>query len=394
MVSWSTKRKVALTGLMFLFIFCRGEQKKESSKPGQDSLLIKLHKVIEKGTYGNIDSMLVIHKGRIAIDKSYEHDYVKINKGRDASDNIYNYYNPDYHPFYKGSKLHTMQSVTKSVTSAIIGIAVGRGEIPGVSIKVLDYFKGKKILHVDDKKKSMTLEDVLTMRTGISWNEQVPYDNPENTCIQLEASPDWVAFVINRPMDREPGKVYEYNSGASQLLSHIIKESTGMYIDKYAEKYLFGPLGIKNYYWKKTPTGLPDTEGGLYLEPKNLAKIGILYLHDGVWEGKQIVPENWVHAALKPHVKDVAPESETNNLAYGYLWRLIPYRKDPPKYIYTCTGYGGQYMFVLPGHDVIVVFTGWNIYHTRWLPIGRVLFEYILPYAEKAGPPPAASVSR
>jgi len=331
--------------------------------------------------------MLVIHKGRVVIDKTYEHDYVKINKGRDAADHIYNYYNPDYHPFYKGSKLHTMQSVTKSVTSVLIGIAVGRGEIPGLSIKVLDYFKDKKVLHVDDRKKSMTLKDVLTMRTGISWNEELPYTDPNNSCIQLEASPDWVEFVINRPMDCQPGKVYEYNSGASQLLSHIIKESTGMYIDQYAEKYLFSPLGIKDYYWKKTPTKLPDTEGGLYLKTNDLAKIGILYLNNGLWEGKQIVPKDWVQDTLTPHVKDVAPESETNNLGYGYLWRLIPYKENPVKYIYTCTGYGGQYLFIVPEFDLIAVFTGWNIYPTPRPPFGRILFDYILAYAKKAGNP-------
>lgn len=381
------KGRVALIGLIFLFLFCNGVQEKKNPAAAPQSLLIKLHRIIEKGTYGNIDSMLVIHKGQVVIDKSYEHDYVKVNKGRDASDHIYNYYNPNYHPFYKGSKLHTLQSVTKSVTSALIGIAVGRGEIPGLTVKVLDYFKNKKVLHVDDRKKSMTLEDVLTMRTGISWNEEIPYDDPENSCIQLEASPDWVEFVMNRPMDCQPGEVFEYNSGASQLLSYIIKESTGMYIDQYAEKYLFGPLGIKDYYWKKTPTDLPDTEGGLYLETKNLAKIGMLYLHDGVWEGKQILPKGWVQATVKPHVKDIAPESATNNWGYGYQWWLIPYKKNPVKYIYTCTGYGGQLLFVVPELDLIAVFTGWNIYNTHRLPFVRVLFDYLLAYAKKAENP-------
>jgi CubicO group peptidase (beta-lactamase class C family) len=240
----------------------------------------------------------------------------------------------------------------------------------------MKFFNEGDILNVDQRKRNITLEDVLTMRTGIQWNESIPYTDPRNSCIRMEASNDWVKFVINRPMDNEPGTVFEYNSGATQLLSFIIKKSTGMYIDKYAEKYLFGPLGIRSYYWKRTPTKLPDTEGGLYLEPLDLAKIGALYLADGVWQGKQILPKGWVQSTVKPHVEDVAPGSPTNNYGYGYQWWLMPNKNNPTAYIYTCAGYGGQYMFVVPGADLIAVFTGWNIYKAPRLH-SNVIFDVL-----------------
>jgi CubicO group peptidase (beta-lactamase class C family) len=354
----------------------KGWEKSSPEKQKMDiSRLSALHEKIKNGDYGYVDGMHIFRNGYLVYEKYYQHDYVKINKGRDRSPGMYNYYNPDWHPFYKGSKLHTLQSVTKSVTSILIGIAINRGEIPGVDAKILDFFNVEKILNVDGRKKKLTLEDVLTMRTGIEWNESIPYTDPRNSCIQMEKSEDWFKFVINLPVTEEPGTVFEYNSGASLLLSAIIKETTGMYIDKYAEKYLFKPLGIPDYYWKRTPTQLPDTEGGLYLKPHDLAKIGYLYLNNGVWEGKQVVPSEWVKASLHPQVKDVAPENDRFNWAYGYQWRLLPNRFTK-SYVYACTGYGGQYLLIAPEYKLIAVFNGWNIYDTRTLPL-RAFYNYV-----------------
>lgn len=327
-----------------------------------EKYLSDLNKKITNGDYGYVDGFIVIRNGYLVYEKFYINDYIKINEGIDDSKWQYNYNNPDWHPFYKGTKLHTLQSVTKSVTSAAIGVAIGREEVPGVDVKIVDIFKDEEIANLDERKKRITLEDVLTMRAGIDWNESLPYTDPNNTCIQLEASNDWFKFVINRPMEAEPGTVFEYNSGASMLLSAVIKKTTGMYIDKYAEKYLFKPLGISHYYWKITPKGLPDTEGGLYLEPYDLAKIGYLYLNDGIWDGRRVLPEGWVKATVTPHVADVAPDNDDVNVAYGYQWWLVPYDNKSKEYIYGCLGYGGQGLFVATKYNLIAVFNGWNIY--------------------------------
>jgi len=374
---------------VLVFSFC-AEKQEESLWPTEGwakstpekqemdiGLLSDLDAKIAGGDYGYIDGFIVIRNGYLVYEKFYENDYVKINEGKDDRDWLYNYYNTDWHPFYKGTKLHTLQSVTKSVTSANIGIALGKGAIPGVDVKIVDIFDDTAIENLDGRKRQMTLEDVLTMRSGIEWNESGPYTDMSNTCTQLEASDDWFTFVINRPMDAEPGTEFEYNSGASLLLSAVIKKTTGEYIDKYAENHLFGPLGITQYHWKITPTGLPDTEGGLYLEPYDLAKIGYLYMNDGLWDGERILPRGWVEASVSPHVADVAPENDSNDLAYGYQWWLLPYPSRVNEYVYACLGYGGQYLLVSPKHSLIAVFNGWNIYEKPRLPL-YVFFDYVI----------------
>ncbi len=308
----------------------------------------------------NIDGMLVIRNGRIVYEKHYSRDYRarwEAMAGQEAG--IYNYFDPEWHPYYHGTDLHTMQSVTKSVTSALIGIAVGRGEIKGVDVPVLEYLGDYQVTDGNPWKKAMTLRDLLTMRSGIQWDEStVPYTDPANSCAAMEKSSDWVQFVVDQPMAHEPGTVFNYNSGASHLLSLIIKKATGKYADAYAEELLFGPLGIDSHYWKKTPKGFPDTEGGLYLTPRSLAKVGYLYAMDGVWEGARILPEGWVQASVTPISRDIGERK----LGYGYQWWLAPWGPARDRYAYACRGYGGQLLFVVPEHDLIAVFTGWNIY--------------------------------
>ena len=195
-------------------------------------------------------------------------------------------------------------------------------EIAGVQVPVIDFFEESEVANLDEWKRSMTLQDLLTMRAGIAWDEDtVPYTDPENSCAGMENSDDWIRFVVNQPMSHQPGTVFVYNSGASELLALIIKKSTGKHVDEYAEEHLFGPLGITGYFWKKTPTGYPDTEGGLYLAAGDLAKIGYLYLMDGVWDQVRVLPEGWVAASTERRVEDTG----WLGMGYGYQWWLVPW---------------------------------------------------------------------
>ena len=208
--------------------------------------------------------------------------------------------------------------------------------------------------NVDDRKRRMTLRDVLTMTTGLAWNEQdVPYDDPRSDSSLMEATDDWVQYVIDRPMAAEPGKVWNYSSGATELLAYIFQQETGQDIDEYGQKYLFGPLGIE-HHWKRTYLGVVDTEGGLYLNPDGLAKIGYLYLHDGVWEGKPLVSPEWVKTSVTPYIDAEA------GMKYGYKWWLYP-RKDSKELVWMCLGFGGQRLMVFPDEQLLVVLTGWEI---------------------------------
>ena len=163
-------------------------------------------------------------------------------------------------------------SLSGAAIGALIGIAISRGEIPGVDVKVMPYFSALGI-PPDPRRDAMTLRDVLTMTTGIRWDEEsTDYTDPRNNCAVMESKEDWVRYVLEQPMADPPGKVFVYNSGATELLSYLIRKTTGQEADDYAREHLFGPLGIGELYWKRTPKGLADTEGGLYLAPRDLAR--------------------------------------------------------------------------------------------------------------------------
>jgi CubicO group peptidase (beta-lactamase class C family) len=330
-----------------------------SAQGVDESVLDTFHQEVASGKHGYVDGMLVIRNGHVVYEKSYSNDYHRLFEGRDPKRWQYNYYDPDWHPYYRKGPVHTMQSVSKSVTSALVGIAIGEGKLAGVDVAVLPYFDKFSFKDSDPRWRAITLRDLLTMTSGIDWNESIAYTNPKNSCSLMEASENWVQFVLDQPMAAEPGRVFVYNSGVTMLLAQILFRATGKDPDAYAADHLFGPLGIESWYWKKTPTGLSDTEGGLYLTARDLAKIGYLYLNDGVWEGRRILPEGWVDDSTSGAV-DASRRGRERR--YGYQWWLLPYEGRTRSYAYAALGYGGQYLFVVPEYHLVAVFTGWNIY--------------------------------
>src|SRR5262249_12100093 len=186
------------------------------------------------------------------------------------------------------------------------------------------------VKNVDDRKRRITLRHVLTMTAGLAWTEDVPYDDPRSDSSLMEATDDWVQYVIDKTMAADPGKVFVYSSGVSELLAYIFRKETGQDIDSYGEKYLFRPLAIE-HFWKKTYLGEVDTEGGLYLNGRDLAKIGYLYLHDGRWNGNQLVSTAWVQESLKPQIP------AEDGYQYGFQWWLNP-RKDGQGFVWMARG--------------------------------------------------------
>jgi CubicO group peptidase (beta-lactamase class C family) len=264
-----------------------------------------------------------------------------------------------------------MQSVSKSFTAAAIGVAIKNGVIKDLDVKIMEYFVGFESSNPDPRRNEMTIRDVLTMTTGISWDElSMPYTDTSSSCVQMEASQDWVKYVLDQPMAFKPGEKWEYSSGATILLSNIIKQSTGQDLVDYVEQNLFNELGIQNYYWKHTPKGLTDAEGGLYLTPRDLAKLGYLYLNNGVWNGKPVLPDNWVQNNLSKPLDTIWP-----SFKYGHQWWLIPYGEN--KITMLASGLGGQRMLVIPEFNIVAVFTGWNVYDTpalnSWVAMHKVI---------------------
>ena len=335
------------------------------------NILQQLHEEFKNGAHGYIDSFLVIRNKHLIFEEYYENDYGLLTKNRrteqaeimqknygDKARPIYNYYDPEWHPFFKQTNLHTIQSVSKSVTSALIGIAIKRNEIPSIDTKISIYFPEHSAHFNDPLKQSITIRDLLTMTAGIKWDESsTAYTDPLNNAASMESSEDWLRYILSLPMENKPGEKFVYNSGITILLSHILFIATDMHVDEYAKKYLFEPLGINNFYWKKTPKGLTDTEGGLYLSSRDFAKIGLLYLQNGQWDNMQILDKDWVTATMSPDT-----EISESRRKFGFQWWLVPYTGGEENWIYSGSGYGGQFLLIVPEYSLVMVFNGWNIF--------------------------------
>jgi CubicO group peptidase (beta-lactamase class C family) len=319
---------------------------------------------IAAGKYGLVDSMFVARCGKEVYEKTYQHDYGQIYSEKAKTEGPlnhdvhgpYNYFSTDFHPYYHGSNMHTMQSISKTVTSVTLGIARTHNDFPaGLDTPIIKYFDAKHVASLDDRKKRITLRDLLTMSAGISWHEDLPYNDPKNSADVMEASHDWVQYAIDQPMDADPGTKFVYNSGATELVAQVFKKVTGKNVDDYAEEHLFRPLNI-HAYWKRTPTGLPDTEGGLYLSDADLAKIGQLYLKGGMWNGQALVSDGWIKDSVSAHLT-----VGQGDFKYGYLWWLRSFGTAPEDITWQGRGFGGQNLVVVPEYDMVVVFTGWDI---------------------------------
>ena len=277
----------------------------------------------------NIHSMLIIRNGNIGLDAYF-------------------------YPFTLGGTVHDVASVTKSITSVLIGIAIDQGLIESVEQPLLSYFPERTIANLDANKEKITIENLLTMTSGFSCGYQ-PGEREHN---EMFSSEDWVQFVLDLPMARGPGQEYAYCSGNSHLLSAILTKATGMSMLDFGQKHLFTPLGINEVIWPADPQGITRGWGDLHLHPRDLAKIGYLYLNNGLWEGKQILNAAWVEHSTQPQV-DRAVKTNTfirPGRDYGYAWHLDS--EGPFSGMYYAAGRGGQSLTVLPDANIVTVITG------------------------------------
>ncbi len=373
-----------LPALLALLASSLSAQAWPTAKPAamgvNSAVLDSIDAEIRAGQYGYVDRFLVIRKGAIVFDGSYRHDYVaaygdssRAGTALVMSDRTgpYNYFNAWWHPTWRGGDLHTLQSVTKTVTSVVIGTAVTRGEFPSLGTPMLSFFDTTKVANIDDRKRRMTIRHLLTMTGGFDWNENTSYSDSMNSASRMEASHDWVAFTINHPMAFEPGTRWNYSSGESELLAHIFWKATGVDIEEYAARHLFAPLGITRWFWKRSPAGLIDTEGGLYLEARDVARIWQLFGRGGVWHGTRVLSADWVTQSITPAI---ATGTAATAPKYGLKWWLHPHPLEPGKLVWSGSGFGGQLPYYFPERDLLVVFNAWNILPgSRGIPQRRML---------------------
>lgn len=337
--------------------------------------------------YGRVDHFLLIRHGRIVAEQKIERDYAAISENLDPDDlltpnfsnPLYNYDDAKLHPYYQGTDLHTVQSVTKSITSAALGIAIDDGYIDGTSVPIMPFFDAYKLDKSDPRKERIVIDDLLTMRTGIAWNDQGGFGSETDSTYVLENSENWIQFILDQPMYDDPGTVFKYNDGASVLLGKILHEATSQRIDAWAQERLFNPIGIDEFYWKTTPDGEVDTEGGLYLSAHGLARIGYLFLRDGLWDGQRIISEDWVRRSVSSNVPSTATGDNSSPFGYGYQW-WVPEDESGRAIGFAGYGLGGQRVMVFPNEDIVVVFQGWDPVAEYW-KASNVFRTTVLPAA-------------
>ena len=277
-----------------------------------------------------------------------------------------------YYSYWSQYMAHTIQSCTKSVMSALIGIAIDKGYIDNVSQRVIDFFPGYTIDNLDSRKENITLYHLLTMSSGLEWHEvDIPYSDPANDLFAMYRSDNMWQYVLDRPMEHDPGDQWSYNSGGIELLGGIIQHTTGYSVTEFVEEFLFDPIGIGSFQWWRVPASNQyGCSGGLYLKPRDMARFGYLYLNNGTWNGIQIVSSDWVNVSTQP-------QYDTGGwYTYGYTWWSIPGNT-----FYEATGHYEQKIYILPEQDMVVVFTG-DVQDEDWHPTDYYVMEYIIPSFE------------
>jgi CubicO group peptidase (beta-lactamase class C family) len=324
---------------------------------------------ISRGKYKEVHSMLIFKDGKLVLEEYF-------------GGHKYQWDAPGHHSelvTWDRSMPHSIHSDTKSVTSACIGIAVDKGFIESVHQSIFDYLPEHQHLKTDGKDK-ITIEHLLTMTSGLDWQEwSTPYSSLDNPMIGIWFSDkDPISYILERPLRAEPGTSFTYYGGSQIVLGEILRYATGMYIDQFSGQYLFGPLGIDSFDWAiRFENGVIEAAGGLKMTPRDMAKFGVTFLNGGVWDGQQIVSGQWVEKSAMAYANNKGidvPGTDQRNTGYAYSW----WTKGYPEWdmFYAC-GWGGQNIMVFPEMNTVVVFTGGNYTTTTYTM--TILERYILP---------------
>jgi CubicO group peptidase (beta-lactamase class C family) len=275
--------------------------------------------------------------------------------------------------------LHDLRSVTKSILGLLYGIALAQGKVPAPERPLLEALPEYADLATDPRHKRLTVAHALTMTLGFEWNEDVPYEDPANSEVQMEKAPDRYRFIFSRPFVADPGTRWIYGAAATELIGRLITKGTGQSLPAFARAALFDPLGIGETVWTNGFNGKPAPASGLRMTPRDLARIGQLILNRGQWDETRAVPAAWLDASFAPHV------SADEFRRYGYFWYSgdFQYGNPPNRPIahwIGAFGYGGQRLFVLPELDIAVAITAGNYTdRDQWIPPIRVIREVVLP---------------
>jgi len=327
---------------------------------------------ILKGTYPNIHSLLIFRKGRLV----YENYFTGEDRERGVG--------PLGMVKHTRGTLHDMRSVTKTVVALAVLHAATKGKIKSLDEPIFDIFPEYK-RHADGDKKNITIRHLLTMSAGLEWDEKISYTDPKNSEYRMDDAPDPIGFVLQQKLVSPPGTAFNYSGGLTQILAEIVKRKTGLPVDEYTGKNIFAPLGISAFKWVKINNTWPSAASGLRLRSRDMAKIGLLVMNNGKWNGKRIISPSLIAEATRKHfdLKDDFNDKLISN-GYGYQMWHDGYRVGgrPVNVIYF-SGNGGQVLSIDRENDIMTVVTAGNynrrgLKHASWEIYPDLVFPAII----------------
>ncbi|HLK97531.1 MAG TPA: serine hydrolase [Hymenobacter sp.] len=320
-----------------------------SAEPYNRPLMQALREKIEDKVFKQINSVVVIKKGKLLVEE---------------------YYNGT-----TSTVLHDTRSVSKSFASALTGIALKDGHLESIEQPLSSFYRLQRFRNYNPAKARITLDQLLTMSSGFAGddNDDKSPGNENN----MYAKPNWVAWTLSLPMapDRQPGEQWRYFTAGVVVLGDILNQKVPGGLEKYAQEKLFQPLGITRCRWSYTPQGVPSTAGGLRLTPLDLARFGQLYKNGGRWQGQQILPAGWVAESFRKYHQ--TPFGDF----YGYLWWNKTYDVAGKRQeTFFCSGNGGNKIFVFMDLDLVVVVTA-SAYNQPYMhkQVDELMEQYVLP---------------
>jgi CubicO group peptidase (beta-lactamase class C family) len=328
--------------------------------------LLTLIDSIQQNYYDEIHSVVIIKNGYLVFEEYFwDHDFSSTGENFHGSFIVYD----------RNIKHNTL-SATKSIASALVGIAIDNGFIQNEDERIFTYLTLYSHLN-DSLKNTITIKHLLTMTSGLEWNEcDVHPTDPIYDVPLFNRSLDPMAYLVAKPIVTTPGSSFYYNGGAVDLLGQLVRISSGIDVDVFSGEYLFDPLGITDYQWQRLYlSGIIATHGDVYICPRDMAKFGFLYLNNGVWNGNQIVSADLVDRSIQEYV--ALPFVYWAD-AYGYLWwKVNYYYNNQVIESIKAMGWGGQEIIIFPQLNMVIVFTGAN--YVVDPPCDEIISRFIFP---------------
>ena len=325
---------------------------------------VHLVDVIRVGTYANVHGIVIVKDDRLVFEEYFA--------GQTFEGAVGNQIIGSQTQFDRNRR-HNLASVTKSVTSTILGIAIDKGLVSGVDAAVYDFFPEHADLRDEARKDSITLHHMLTMTSGLDWDEQTyGYGDSRNDINALFSQSDPVRYILAKAAVDPPGERWLYNGGGTNILGQVVRQASGQTLEAFANEHLFGPLGVTNPDWVHLAGPMTYASGDLKIRPRDMAKIGYLFINGGEWNGQRVISPEWIAESV-----EYRKETRDPRWGYGYQWWLFDYPANGRTYpSFGARGWGGQIITMFPELDMVVVLTGGNYLTSD--PTDAIIRQFVL----------------